>query len=111
MSPEDQTKFKAQTRLDVCWVRMRKKTHITANMKSTSGTLVLLQLHFRNVFGKQFAQINNSAHSNMIYVINSLVEGICTLLQKKWSIFKRKIKSIFSRRLKISVVLANFFNL
>lgn len=102
MSPEDQTKFKAQTRLDVCWVGNvrrgikrpdegeKKKTHITANMKSTSGTLVLLQLHFRNVFGKQFAQINNSAHSNMIYVINSLVEGICTLLQRNGRFLKGK---------------------
>lgn len=83
MSSEDQTKFKAQILPDVRWVGnglaqskgQKEKKHLAANMKPTSGTLIFLLLHFRNVFGKQFAQINNSGRSDMMYVINSCALG------------------------------------
>lgn len=98
MSSEDQTKFKAPILLDVCWVgngrrrikRPDEKKHLTANMKSTSGTLIFLLLHFQNVFGKQFAQINNSGLSDMMYVINSLAEEIRTRLQRNGRFLKGK---------------------
>lgn len=62
-------------------------------MKSTSGTLIFLLLHFRNVFGKQFAQINNSGHSDMMYVINSLVEEIRIRLQRNGRFLEGKKKT------------------